>query len=126
MHLFLLISHCLFADLRIIDGDTIVFKTKTIRLFGIDAPETNQYCFDEKKIKYSCGLNSTKALVQFINKNRYKSIKCSHYEIDKYGRFIGECWIGEISINSWLVKNGFALAYLRYSNKFFFDEKKAK
>ena len=65
---FLLISHCLLADLRIVDGDTIVFKTKKIRLFGIDAPETNQYCFDKKKIKYSCGLNSTKEL---INKSSF-------------------------------------------------------
>ena len=45
------------ASMRIlkIDGDTIIFIEK-IRLLGIDAPETNQYCFD-KKIKYSCGLN---------------------------------------------------------------------
>ena len=115
-----------YAGIKIIDGDTIIFNEKKIRLFGIDAPETNQYCFDKKKIEYSCGLNSTKALVQFIKKNRYKSIKCSHYEIDKYGRFIGECWIGEISINSWLVKNGLALAYLRYSDKFFLTKKKLK
>ena len=80
----------------------------------------------KKKIKYSCGLNSTKALIQFIKKNRNKSIKCIHHGIDKYGRFISECWTGEISINSWLVKNGFALAYLQYSDKFFHDEKIAK
>ena len=53
-------------------------------------------------------------------------MNCDHLEIDKYDRFISECWIGEISINSWLVKNGFALAYLQYSYKFFYDEKKAK
>ena len=64
-----------YADIKIIDGDTIIFNEKKIRLFGIDAPETNQYCFDKKKIEYSCGLNSTKALVQFIKKNKYKSIK---------------------------------------------------
>ena len=119
-------SHCLLADLRIVDGDTIVFKTKKIRLFGIDAPETNQYCFDKKKIKYSCGLNSTKELIKFIKLNSNKSIKCTDYDIDQYGRNISECWIGKISINSWLVKNGYALAYLKYSNKFFLDEKKAK
>ena len=122
---FLFISHFLFADLRIVDGDTIVFKTKKIRLFGIDAPETNQYCFDKKKIKYSCGLNSTKELIKFIKLNSNKSIKCTDHDIDQYGRYISECWIGKISINSWLVKNGYALAYLKYSNKFFHDEKKA-
>ena len=38
-----------YADIKIIDGDTIIFNEKKIRLFGIDAPETNQYCFDKKK-----------------------------------------------------------------------------
>jgi len=112
--------------LRIVDGDTIIFKNKKIRLFGIDAPETNQYCFDKKKIKYSCGLNSTKELIKFIKLNSNKSIKCTDHDIDQYGRYISECWVGKISINSWLVENGYALAYLKYSNKFFLDEKKAK
>ena len=39
-----------YADIKIIDGDTIIFNEKKIRLFGIDAPETNQYCFDKKKL----------------------------------------------------------------------------
>ena len=39
-----------YADIKIIDGDTIIFNEKKIRLFGIDAPETNQYCFDKNKI----------------------------------------------------------------------------
>ena len=38
-----------YADIQIIDGDTIIFNEKKIRLLGIDAPETNQYCFDKKK-----------------------------------------------------------------------------
>ena len=112
--------------MRIVDGDTIIFKNKKVRLFGIDAPETNQYCFDKKKIKYSCGLNSTKELIKFIKQNSNKSIKCTDHDIDQYGRNISECWVGKISINSWLVENGYALAYLKYSNKFFLDEKKAK
>ncbi|MEE2621304.1 MAG: hypothetical protein VYA93_00975 [Pseudomonadota bacterium] len=39
-----------YADIKIIDGDTIIFNEKKIRLLGIDAPETNQYCFDKKKL----------------------------------------------------------------------------
>ena len=31
------------CDIKIIDSDTIIFNEK-IRLLGIDAPETNQYC----------------------------------------------------------------------------------
>lgn len=115
-----------YADIKIIDGDTIIFNEKKIRLFGIDAPETNQYCFDKNKIKYSCGINSTNALIQFIKENSNESIQCTQIGIDQYGRFISECWIGKISINSWLVRNGHALAYLKYSKQFFYDEKKAR
>ena len=50
MGVFLLQS--VYADIKIIDGDTIIFNEKKIRLLGIDAPETNQYCFDKNKIKY--------------------------------------------------------------------------
>ena len=39
-----------YADIKIIDGDTIIFNEKKIRLLGIDAPESNQYCYDKKKI----------------------------------------------------------------------------
>ena len=41
MGVFLLQS--VYADIKIIDGDTIIFNEKKIRLLGIDAPETNQY-----------------------------------------------------------------------------------
>ena len=46
---FLLVYQNLFAEIKIIDGDTIIINEKKVRLFGIDAPETNQYCFDKKK-----------------------------------------------------------------------------
>ena len=71
-------------------------------------------------------MSASNALIKFVKKNSNKSIQCIHHEIDQYERFISECWIGKISINSWLVKNGYALAYLQYSKKFFYDEKKAK
>jgi hypothetical protein len=53
-----------YADIKIIDGDTIIFNEKKIRLFGIDAPETNQYCFDKKKIDINL---SNAVIMKLIN-----------------------------------------------------------
>ena len=39
----------------IIDGDTIKIAGERIRLHGIDAPETDQTCKDEKNEEWPCG-----------------------------------------------------------------------
>ena len=41
-------------------------------------------------------------------------------------RNIGICYVDNQDINKWLVKNGYALAYKRYSDKYVLDEKYAK
>ena len=55
---------------RVTDGDTIKINNQKIRLFGIDAPETKQFCkevylsfliFNFKR-DYKCGEKSTNAL----------------------------------------------------------------
>ena len=38
-----------FADLRVIDADTINLNGDKMRLSGIDAPETSQTCLDHNK-----------------------------------------------------------------------------
>ena len=59
-----------YADIKIIDGDTIIFNEKKIRLFGIDAPETNQYCFDKNVKNFVAMLFQTSKGQNFlINEN---------------------------------------------------------
>src|SRR3954469_5967220 len=41
---------------RIVDGDTIAIGETKIRLEGIDAPETDQLCFDAKGGRWTCGI----------------------------------------------------------------------
>ena len=38
-----------FCQIKVVDADTIVFNNEKIRLYGIDAPETKQYCYIEKE-----------------------------------------------------------------------------
>ena len=45
---------------------------------------------------------------------------------DIYKRSIGICYIINKDINKWLVKNGYAIAYKKYSKKYVLDEQYAK
>ena len=113
------------------DGDTIKINGNKIRLFGIDAPEVKQSCkkpyisfsFYSLYKKYNCGVISTEKLRDKISN---KKISCLISNKDRYGRFIGECFYKNLNINSWMVKNGYAVAYLKYSKKFVAQENQAK
>ena len=120
------------GNAKVIDGDTIKINKKKIRLFGIDAPEKKQIC---KKLyisffifnfqeDYKCGEKSALAL---LKKLKNKKVECIFEEKkDIYKRNIGTCYIKNQDINKWLVKNGYAIAYKKYSKKYVLDEKYAK
>ena len=107
----------------ITDGDTIKIFNNKIRLYGIDAPEKNQNCTKDTK-EYNCGKVSTKALTKKIKKNM---VKCSiQKNKDRYNRFIGVCFVKQEDLNKWMVRNGHAFAYRRYSKNYILDEEFAK
>ena len=105
------------------DGDTIRISGERIRLEGIDAPERNQRCRDASGKSYGCGLVSTAAL---RNKIERSSIKCEGTKRDRYGRFLGICYLNGLDLNGWMVRNGHALAYRRYSRLYVSAERKAR
>ncbi len=116
---------------KVIDGDTIKIRKNKIRLYGIDAPESKQICqkpwltisFLSFNKDYSCGEISTKKLKSKINN---KHILCKSFNKDRYKRFIAECYENKTNINRWMVQNGYAVAYRKYSNKFISYENLAK
>ena len=114
------------AEVRVVDADTIILDKEKVRLSGIDAPETSQLCLNERDESYSCGKKATQELIQLIDSTDTKSVECKYSGSDKYGRFIGNCWVDGIYINAWLVKNGWAMAYRQYSNEFVEEEIEAK
>ena len=107
---------------HVIDGDTIKIGNKKIRFSGIDAPELNQYCFKNGK-KILCGVLAKKALVKKIGN---KVPKCVIEGKDRYKRILAECFINEKSLSKFLVRNGYAFAYRKYSKKFIQDEEVAR
>ena len=114
-------SKTIMGKARIIDGDTIHIKTNKIRLHGIDAPETKQICKIENEDWY-CGKQSTKELKNLINNQK---VECITNDVDRYNRYIAVCFVNEININQWMVKNGWAIAYRYYSKDYVVEEKYA-
>ena len=105
------------------DGDTIKISNNKIRLHGVDAPEKKQNCTKNAK-EYNCGTVATEALIKKINKN---AVKClTQKNKDRYNRFIGTCFVEGTDLNKWMVRNGHAIAYRRYSKDYILDEEFAK
>ena len=127
--LFLAINICLiffFFDLKdvesievkIIDGDTIHLNGEKIRFTGIDTPELKQTCTKNNEVIY-CGIKARKLLVEKIGKNK---VQCVREGKDQYKRTLAECFVNKVSLSSYLVRNGYAFAYRKYSKKFISDE----
>jgi len=108
----------------VIDGDTIEIRGERIRLNGIDAPESAQICNDGGGREYRCGARAANALADFLAAS--SPTTCEFVEWDQYGRFVGNCSRADgASVQSWLVRNGHAMDWPRYSNGAFADDQRA-
>ena len=116
-------------EIKISDGDTIKINGKKIRFSGIDAPESyfkgkKQMCKLDKKDIY-CGEISKTKLIEKIGSNFVDCVLEKNK--DKYKRYIGECFVNGESLSVYMVRNGYALDWPRYSKgKFLKDQEFAK
>ncbi len=106
----------------VIDGDTIEVHGQRIRLHGIDAPESRQLCRLDGK-PWQCGKDATNALADKIAR---RPVTCEDLGRDRYKRIIGRCTLAGEDIESWMVQQGWALAYRRYSLDFVDEEAEAQ
>ena len=113
---------CLAANLKIVDGDTIILNGEKIRFSGIDTPEIKQTCSKDGK-EVGCGIIAKKLLFEKIGNAK---IKCIREGKDIYKRTLAECFVNGKSLSKFLVRSGYAFAYRKYSKKFIKDEEFAK
>lgn len=92
----------------IADGDTITVLDAAkvqhkIRLEGIDAPEKGQAFGTKSKVKMSETVGEKDVVVRWSKK-------------DRYGRILGDVYLGDRHINLEMVQDGLAWHFKRYSS----------
>jgi len=109
LHIFICMYEYKATIVKVYDGDTVTaeidlgFKikvTETIRLYGLNTPEVRG---DERPD----GLISRDRLRERIM-GQEVIIKTMKDKKGKYGRYIGEIYLGEENINEWLITEGLA------------------
>ena len=100
---------------KIVDGDTIdayidlgfdVWVTKRIRFMGIDTPESRTRDLVEKRF----GKGAKHRLTEMLEQNDNKFMVKSH-GTGKFGRVLGELFIGDLNVNQQMINEGHAVAY---------------
>jgi endonuclease YncB( thermonuclease family) len=127
LSLILLASSPAFAEVTgratVFDADTLGINGERIRLHGIDAPEYTQQCTDARAQPYSCGKSAARALRKFIGA---APVTCEPRAVDRYGRMVARCIVRDESVNAWVVRQGYAVAYRRYSGDYVPEEMEAR
>ena len=107
---------------QVIDGDSLRIGGTRIRLFGIDAPELGQGCQAEGKL-WLCGGLAKLRLKERISGRR---VVCGEKDRDRYKRVVAVCRVDGEDLNAWMVSEGWAIAYRRYSQDYVDEEAAAK
>ena len=106
------------------DADTLAFGEERVRIEGIDAPERHQKCENSQGAVYGCGKAATAALKARIGS---EPVTCKGEGRGRYGRLIGFCFFADgTDLNEWVVLQGHALAYRKYSTRYVEAEDKAR
>ena len=101
---------------RVIDGDSVdvcidlgfdISFTSSVRLYGIDTPESRTRDLDEKK----CGLLAKKFLEEAVKNGKNIIIRTQKDEKGKFGRVLGSLVIDGININHKMIEENLAVAY---------------
>jgi micrococcal nuclease len=103
----------LFDVVGVVDGDTIKVSigatVETLRLIGIDTPETK----DPRKPVQCFGEEATRKATELLTGKRVRlEADTSQGERDKYGRLLRYVWREDgLFFNEWMIRNGYAFEY---------------
>ena len=101
--------------LKVVDGDTVdatvdlgfdTWKKIRIRLVGINTPETRTRDLEEK----AKGLAAKNFLIDLLKKHNNEFILHSQ-GVGKYGRCLGNLFLGEKNVNDLLINEGHVVEY---------------
>ena len=107
----------------IIDADTIEIHGERIRIWGIDSVEGRQTCRIGGQV-WRCAQDAAFAIDAHL---QGQTVSCTERDRDQYGRVVAMCTVRGGDVGAWLVRQGFALDYPRYSgDRYASEQAKAK
>ena len=110
---------------KVREGDNIQIGNSRIRLGGIDAPSVDQLCLNTHGERWTCGVAARDELIKHID-NKSWTCHVRQAAADRRGRIVARCEVDGEDIQKWLVRNGWALSYARFSHDYDADEKAAR
>jgi endonuclease YncB( thermonuclease family) len=108
---------------KVREGDQILIGSTRIRLGGIDAPSVDQLCLNNSGERWTCGVAARDELIRHTDN---KSWTCHVSQTERHGRQLAHCEVDGEDIQKWMVQNGWALSYARFSHDYDADEKAAR
>ena len=118
----LLFAAPVYAQVRVVDGDTLDIGETRYRLEGIDAPEAGQTC-QTPKGTWKCGKEATEALIALVSQ---ANVICAPVTVDDFGRTIATCSADGRDLGAEMTQRGLAWAFRKYSDSYNAEETKAK
>ena len=101
---------------RWVDGDTVdvtldlgfdILYNNRIRLLGIDTPESRTRDLEEKKL----GLAAKERVRELCPVGSTVTVKTTKDGRGKFGRILGEIYVGDVNVNKLLIEEGHAVEY---------------
>jgi endonuclease YncB( thermonuclease family) len=108
---------------KIREADQVQIGSSRIHLSGIDAPSVDQLCLNTHGERWTCGVAARDELIKHTEN---RSWICHLGRTDRRGRSLARCEVGGEDIQKWLVRNGWALSYTRFSHDYDADEAAAR
>jgi micrococcal nuclease len=103
---------------RVIDGDTVAIAgVGTVRLIGVDAPETVD---PRKPVEYFA--KEAGAFLRLLIQNKVVRLAYDQQRVDKYGRTLAYLYLPDgMFVNAEIVKQGYGHAYTAFPFRFMED-----
>ncbi len=106
-----------------VDADTIDFGAVRLRLHGIDAPNARGGKCTKDGKPWDCYKASNEAMAEFIGD---RDVTCVWTGKRAQGRAVAICHVAGVSLNEWLVRQGWAVAFAHFSGDYIEAEDEAR
>jgi len=100
---------------QVVSGDVLAVAGEVIRIYGIDAPDMGQTCYNARGVAYDCGMGARNFLQYLVGDNE---VTCTLYNELAGEMQNGTCRIGSTDLAAVMVVRGWAFSYRSISNRY--------